>query len=410
MNADQCVHCGLCLSACPTYQVTGLEVESPRGRLVLLKDWESDPAGQNLDAARWLDDCLDCRACELACPAAIPTGHLVEEWRSRAALPTNNRRVMGALSRLVASRRGIAWLQKLGRARHSAAARLAMRSLGPTLADVTDELSAGLPHHIPSGLSRDRIAPDPGAHDAMLFVGCIMDAWYPQSNEHTADLLRLSGVSCAVPRNQVCCGALHLHGGQPDVARRLAEVNIGAFEASGASRLVVNAAGCGTTLKEYPVLFNDDLLWTERAVRFSHAVVDALEVLEQAPLPVLEPHGDSVTVHDACHHTAQHITAAPRKLLERAGYTIVEMSDSTRCCGSAGVYNLTHAEMSRELAARKVADIPAAVDTVAAANPGCIMQIQAALNRPRPAAKVVHPIDLAYTAYERAGLTPRRVP
>lgn len=404
MNADQCVHCGLCLTACPTYQVSGLEVESPRGRLVLLKDWADNPDSRDRETAGWLDDCLDCRACESVCPANIPTGHLVEEWRATAHRSKANRRVMFAMTQLVGSRRGLSWLRRISRMRNQSWLPMVARLTLPGLTEPALELAMGVRSPERGVLSRDSISSDVQSPDCMLFVGCVMDAIYPESNQHTTALLRLSGKRVAVPPAQVCCGALHLHGGSPEQARRFAKKNIAAFEASGCDQVVVNAAGCGTTLKEYPNLFDGEPSWQVRAQRFSTAVTDALELLADQNLPELPPTGDTVAVHDACHHAAQNIVAQPRALLKRAGFEIREMAESSRCCGSAGVYNLSHPVMSRALAEKKVNDIPNDVTLVAAANPGCIMQIQAAAPRHRrPEVEVVHPLDLVYAAYAKAG-------
>lgn len=404
MNADQCVHCGLCLSACPTYEATGLEVESPRGRLVLLNEWANEPDAAASETFGWLDDCLDCRACEAVCPAHVPTGHLVESWRASAPKPALSQRLMSVLTWLIGSPTGLRWLRRLSRLRHAPVAKLALSVLGPQLSRTTADLSDGLPPIDQQPISRDRFHPV-ATPTAMLFVGCIMDAVYAESNQHTAALLELAGEQVAVPVNQRCCGALHIHAGRPQDARSWARHNILAFEESHAAVVVVNAAGCGTALKEYPALFADDPVWAGRANRFSQSVRDVLEVLGERPLPEIPPSGEAIAVHDACHHAhAQGITDAPRTILRRAGYRLEEMADSSRCCGSAGVYNLTHPELSHTLQQKKVADIPTTVELVAAANPGCMLQIQSGVRRlGRPDVLVRHPVDLIYDAYQQAG-------
>lgn len=404
MNVDQCVHCGLCLTACPTYEATGLEMESPRGRLVLLNNWAANANFQSRDAAQWLDDCLDCRACESACPSNIPTGHLVEEWRSTVPLGTANRRLLLGLSQAVGSPRGLKRLQRLIRIGQNPLGRWALSKLGSLLSIATGDVLDGLPPSIHPGLSRESLTTNMPNADTMMFVGCIMDAVYNQSNEHTAALLRLAGHTVTVPSNQVCCGALHRHGGDPATTRRLAKANIKAYEATGAQQVVVNAAGCGTTLKEYPTLFESGSEWHFRAISFSRAVRDVIQTLTERPLAQLTQQSTTITVHDACHHTAQNLNQSTRALLERAGFSIREMPNSTRCCGSAGVYNLTHPSMGRTLAQQKVSDIPPETQIVAAANPGCILQIQAGTRHyGRNTVTVRHPIDLAYDAYRAAG-------
>ncbi len=414
LDADQCVHCGLCLSACPTYQVTGLESESPRGRIFLLERLAEDPLRLNDNAMRALDDCLDCRACEEVCPAHVATGHLVEAWRAEAApillergpeAMKQFRRMIRPMSVLFGSSIGLRLLQRLSRAsRHP--------TFGPWLTRLkfvppaARSLARGLPAHLPRQLSRF-YQPENGSGSGervMMFTGCIMDAIYADTNRHTVDLLRFGGLQVVTPADQRCCGALHLHGGAPDQARRWAMANIVAFERSGATRVVVNAAGCGSTLKEYAALFSGDRQWEARAARFEAAVEDATVVLAQLDLPPLQAGEETVTVQDPCHLAhAQGIRREPRWLLTQAGYRIREMKDADRCCGSAGIYNLTHPEMALALLHRKVEDIPDGVSWVAAANPGCLMHVQSGLQEREEAPGVTHPIDLVWNAYHQHG-------
>lgn len=312
---------------------------------------------------------------------------------------------MWILRVLMGSRRGLIWLERLSRWGRSRWGRWALTITHRNdLSQALAELSDGLPPANHHQLSRHLITSDPGPGADMLFVGCVMDALYATTNAHTASLLHLAGRRVTVPVGQSCCGALHVHGGDSKTARKWAQHNIRAFEISASTRVIVNAAGCGTTLKEYPHLFPNGSDWQARAQRFSDSVSDVLEVFQESPLPQLSPNTQEITVHDACHHTAQKIQNAPRILLQRSGFTIREMADSTRCCGSAGVYNLTHLQMSRTLAKQKIADIPSGVRMVAAANPGCILQIQAgAMHYGRDAVQVRHPVDLVYEAYRRAG-------
>lgn len=405
LDASQCVHCGLCLSACPTYQVTGLEVESPRGRLVLLDQWTSDLRARNSETTTWLDDCLDCRACESVCPAHVPTGHLVEAWRTANDAASPPRPFWRALTWFLGTPRGLRWFQRLSLGSQSLGGRWLMHHVGKRLAPSLASLSQGLPRFPRSAqLSRDTIASDaPGAHAAMLFVGCVMDAVYSHTNQHTADLARLGGWTIVVPQDQRCCGALHRHAGQTAPARQWIQRNIEVFESSGAECVVVNAAGCGSALREAPDLFPDNPEWAARAIRFANAIVDATVLLAQSPLPQLPPRHDVIAVHDACHHVhAQHIVSEPRQLLAQAGYRIHEMANATQCCGSAGVYNLTHPAMSQALLEAKLNGVPEDVRVLSAANPGCTLQIQAGARLSRRDLTVQHPIDLAWQAYREA--------
>ncbi|NMP23864.1 4Fe-4S dicluster domain-containing protein [Sulfobacillus sp. DSM 109850] len=414
MDTGQCVHCGLCLSACPTYQVTGLEAESPRGRIFLLERLQDDPSVLNDNAMRALDDCLDCRACEEVCPAHVGTGHLVEAWRAEAApllmergpeAMKQFRRMTRPMGFFLGSPQGLRWLQRMARVMQKPGIGRWISRLKFVPASAQG-LARGLPKQIPHRLSRT-VKPRPLSHPrgrAMLFSGCIMDAIYAETNWHTQDLLELGGLEVTVPEQQRCCGALHLHGGDPDQARRWAMENIIAFEQSGAATVVVNAAGCGSTLKEYAELFRGDPNWEPRARRFEEAVEDATAILARLDLPALPSSEDPITLQDPCHLShGQGIRQEPRQLLMRAGYRIQEMKDSDRCCGSAGIYNLTHPEMAQALLHRKVQDIPAGVQWVAAANPGCLMHMQSGLSDNPRAPEVVHPIDLVWTAYRDAG-------
>lgn len=415
METGQCVHCGLCLSSCPTYIETGLEAESPRGRVYLLAALREDPALLNPEVMTSLDDCLDCRACEEVCPAHVPTGHLVEEWRADLSRTSPQqeveafrtfRRLSRPLTFFLGSSRGLRWFQRLVRWSQSPLAGGAMRRL-KVVPKAADALARGLPARVPHYLSRERKGRRVRSQGdrVMLFVGCVMDTVYAATNHHTADLLEMAGAEVVIPSDQRCCGALHMHGGQPDVTRRWARHNIEVFEKSGTSSIVVNAAGCGALLKEYPDMFSDDRAWQERAERFRDAVVDATVFLARRPLPEITTGQGVVSVHDPCHLAhAQGIRQEPREVLKRAGYTILEMPDADRCCGSAGIYNLTHPEMAARLLERKVADVPLGIDALAAANPGCMLQIQSGLRQGQRPVPVVHPVDLLWEAYHAAGL------
>ncbi|MCY0864577.1 MAG: heterodisulfide reductase-related iron-sulfur binding cluster [Sulfobacillus sp.] len=415
VDTGQCVHCGLCLSVCPTYQETGLEAESPRGRVFLLEHVRENPASLNASAMKALDDCLDCRACESVCPSHVATGHLVEQWRAESAVRLQEegpeamrlfRRVSRPLTFFLGSPRGLKWFQRLARLSQKPLVGrwvTRLRFVPPA----AEGLVRGLPARIPRTLSRVRRPRNhpPGARRVMLFVGCIMDTVYAETNQHTQDLIEMGGVGVVIPDEQRCCGALHMHGGAPEVTKRWAQENIAAFEASGAEAVVVNAAGCGAMLKEYAELFDPEDAWHERAKRFQSAVVDATVFLADLSLPEIPPTERAVTVHDPCHLAhAQGIRQEPRRLLRQAGYVIHEMPDSDRCCGSAGIYNLTHPEMAQRLLERKVEDIPRDVEWVAAANPGCLMHIQSGLAQQPQLPPAVHPLDLIWQAYHRAGL------
>lgn len=228
-----------------------------------------------------------------------------------------------------------------------------------------------------------------------------MDAVYASTNERTAELLEDAGALVSVPRSQRCCGALGFHGGDEAQAKRLAIANMEAF--SDTKTVVVNAAGCGAFLKEYESLFEGDLTWRARARDLASRVQDVHEYLSDHPLPPLEARTSNasvVTIHDACHLVhAQGVRQPLRDLLQRAGYEVVEMMESDRCCGSAGTYNLSHPEMAERLKRRKVADVPLEASGVATSNPGCMLQIQAGLREAGRDLVVAHTVDWLWEAY-----------
>lgn len=408
-NWEDCVHCGLCLSACPTYQVTGLEMESPRGRLVLLNQWREQPEAHDVETRGWLDDCLDCRACESVCPSNIPTGHLVEAWRSQEAREARPpRSLLQVLELLLGSPRGLAWFRRMARWSQTRWGDWMVRHTARWLPPGARSVKAGLPALHSRGLSRRRLDSDGTGSDIFFFVGCVMDALYSETNEHAADLLRLAGHRLTIPQGQRCCGAVHRHSGSPETARHWAEANISLFEQSGAEVVAVDAAGCGAALKEYASLFPPDSPWQERAQHFQNAVQDVVQLLADSLPPLSQQDANPVTVHDPCHHVhAQGIAKETRSLLGRAGYAVTEMRESTLCCGSAGIYNLTHPDKSQPLLTRKLAQIPDDATYVAAANPGCLMHMQSGLSA-QSHKQVVHPVDLAWQAYRDAGLCATR--
>lgn len=413
MNTAHCVHCGLCLTSCPTYRVTGLEQESPRGRVALLEHIKAEalasPPGwlPAPEVAEALDHCLDCRACEAVCPAHVPVGHQVEAFRHRfpAVRSQNGRRAARMLERFLRTTGGLRRFQTVARLAVSPGGRWVIRQAVGTLGlpSGARDMLEGLPTTIAPGLSRGRIAESGSGPDrALVFLGCIMDAVYQDTNLHTAELLAAAGYAVCAPKSQVCCGALFAHAGSLPDARALAMRNIEIWEQAGEPWMVANAAGCGAHLKEYPdLLVSEGSHWTERAERLAGRVRDISEALD-GRLPDIPASGMTVTMHDACHLAhAQGIRSAPRRVLEQAGYRVQEMPESDRCCGSAGVYNLVHTEMARTLQTMKVNDVPEGVGAVAAGNPGCILQIQAGLSQAGRTVPVRHTVDLVWEAWNR---------
>ena len=405
-NLD-CIHCGICLSVCPTYLQLGNEADSPRGRIYLMNAREEGRVAPTSPAfEKHMQLCLECRACESACPSGVRFSLMMNEaravirerkrlsgWESflrglvfEIAFP--NRQVMHAGFRLLRfyQRSGI---QKV--VRSTGMLRLLSKRL-----HVMESLLPEVPRS-PS-YSLPETAPGPGRVHAAFFEGCIMPELFGPVNEATLRVLERNGVSVCSPARQTCCGALHLHDGEMQGALELARRNIEAFESTGADHIVVNAAGCGAMLKEYGHLLKGDGDYAERARKFSARVKDIAEFLELIGIREdMTSLNVKVAYDDPCHLLhGQGIRDAPRNLLKRIpGLQLVELPDADRCCGSAGIYNITQPEMSARILEEKIANIErSGADLVATGNPGCILQIRAGLRSKNLPIRVVHPIEL----------------
>jgi len=395
-----CVHCGLCLQACPTYVELGTEMDSPRGRIYLMKGLEDGTLRMTSDVARHLDLCLGCRACETACPSGVHYGELIESARS--FVEEHHRRLLFDRIR----RRVVTLLFPRPQLLRTLLLPLRLLELVGILAVVrrVSGLAAMLPRlgrweplppHVPArGVERQRVG---------MVTGCVAQVLFAETNRATVRVLTRNGCSVTAPTRQTCCGALYLHAGARQQALDCARRNIDSFP-SDLSTILGNAAGCGAMLKEYGALLVDDPAYAGRACAFSAKVRDITEFL--AALPLTPPRGalhKRVTYHDACHLAhGQGVRDAPRRLLQQIpGLELIELAESDTCCGSAGSYNITEPEMARRLGGRKAANIRATgAACVAAANPGCAMQIQASLQRAGVVATVLHPVELLDRAYE----------
>ena len=387
-GVNQCVHCGLCLASCPTFAVLGTEMDSPRGRIFLIKSLAEGRIALGEATARHLTLCLDCRACETVCPAGVPYGRLIE-----AAKAEIERQRPGG-----AGRRLFRWLNfgvLLTSPRRLALA--AWEALLPALPRAAER--APLPPLIPAaGARRARVA---------LLAGCVQSVLFGAHNRATARVLARQGCEVVVPAAQGCCGALSAHGGEHAGALELARRTIAAFEAARADAVVVNTSGCGAHMKAYGHLLADDPAWAERARRFAASVVDVAEFLAREPLRgPLAPVSLTVTYHDPCHVVhGQKIRSEPRRLLAQIpGLSVVELAESDWCCGSAGLYNLTQPEMATRLRERKVGHVLATgAEAVVTANPGCILQIQAGLAARGAPLRVLHLVEVLDRAYPADG-------
>ena len=415
---QRCVHCGFCLPTCPTYAVLGVEMDSPRGRIRLMETvWQGRVAVTSDPFERHMYGCLDCRACETACPSGVEFGKLMEGARSQieAARPRSlaERLVRRVAFRVLLPRPAVLGMfarfsvlsKRLGAAAvlRAIGTRIGLaRRLAALLELVPDRASSrALPALSPArGERRGRVA---------LFTGCVMRAAFADTNAATARVLSRNGFEVVVPEAQGCCGALHAHAGERTDARVLARRNIDSLEKLDVDAFIVNAAGCGAALKEYGWLLKDDAAWAERAERFAARVKDASEFLGDAGLTVSPgPIAARVAYDDPCHLLhGQRIREQPRALLAAIPeLRMMPLAEADWCCGSAGTYNVTQPELSAKLLDRKVGHIAASgAELVVTANPGCQMQIAAGLRAARAPVTVVHLMDLLDRAYRESGDT-----
>jgi len=413
-GVNQCVHCGLCLAYCPTFSELGTEMDSPRGRIFMIKALAEGRMSLTDPAVEHLSLCLDCRACETVCPSGVPYGRLIEAAKAeierqrpggavrRAFRWLNFGVLLGHPKMLRAAAAGLrlyqaSGLQALVR-RSGLVSRLpgtlsAWEALLPSLPRAVDR--APLPAHIPAeGERRGRVA---------LLTGCVQSVVFGAHNRATARILAKNGYELVVPQAQGCCGALNAHGGDHARALSMAKETIGVFDAARADAVVVNTSGCGAHMKAYGALLADDPAWAGRARRFAAGVQDISELLAKAPLRgPLRPAPMTVTYHDPCHVVhGQKIRKEPRQLLAQVpGLTLVELPEADWCCGSAGIYNLTQPEMAARLLARKVGHVESTgAQAVVTANPGCILQIQQGLRERGRDVAVLHLVEILEKAY-----------
>lgn len=415
---SSCVHCGLCLEHCPTYVELGLEMDSPRGRIVIMKGIAEGRIDATESAHRHVELCLGCRACETACPSGVPYGELLESFRANHR-PTQRRRWSDRVRDYLIfnvfpdAQRLRRWIG-LGRLARGFGIEQAMHEIG--VQRLLPEWLVKLTDMLPDNDEREveRLRPEyvasPSCHGdaASLFTGCIGEAVFAHVNRATIRVVNRCRVSVHCPPAQVCCGAIHAHGGRIDDARRLARRNIDVFEANAAAPIVCSVAGCGAMLKQYGHLLAGDREYAERARAFAGRVQDVSEFVAGRQLPLrLRPIDAIVTYHDPCHLChAQDIRAEPRALLRAIpGLNLVDVPESEMCCGAAGTYNLTEPAMAERLAQRKVEHIRrTGASIVATGNAGCQLQIAAALRRLGLAIQVVHPVELL----DRASAPPGR--
>jgi glycolate oxidase iron-sulfur subunit len=404
---SRCIHCGLCLNHCPTYRLWHQEADSPRGRIRQLALVDQGKLDLSDSFVTHIDRCLDCRACETACPSGVEYGKLVELARaqieanyhrspvSRLTRDFVYRRLLPYPRRIAAAARVLRFYQRSGLASIARAAGL-LRLFGlsererllPKIdsAFFFDELGRTYLAH---GTRRARIA---------FVAGCVAQVTFSELNRATIRVLQANGCEVVVPEAQSCCGALAAHAGIRDVARDLARANFAAFTAGNFDAIVTNAAGCGSTLKEYSHLFSVDDAENERAENFARKVRDVSEFLADLGLVApMQPVPLRVTYQDSCHLAhGQKIREAPRALIRAVpGVELVEMPLADQCCGSAGVYNVTQTKTSLDLLALKMEAVRLTnTQAVVTANPGCILQLRAGAAMHRTGHEVLHVVEL----------------
>ncbi len=409
----QCIHCGMCLSSCPTYQLTGNETSSPRGRIRLIK-YVAEGTLQVTDTFAYeMNFCLDCQACETACPAGVKYGEMVEAARVEVDRQGYSSPVKSFfLKAIIPNRFALRLMARLLRLYQQSGLQKLVRSTGilnklfPGLAEV-EQFSPEIPCDFSDKFIRESNPPasaltdTPGTHMAgtpptkksykeaetnkvkyrlAFSIGCLMDVLLPEVNKDTVELLNKLGAMVISPSEQTCCGSLNAHNGDMKTAKELAKKNIKAFGRHKYDYLISNSAGCGAFMKEYGEIFKDDPELSGAAKEFSSKVKDLSEFLSEIELPAARNSQDrSVTYHDACHLVhSQKIYNEPRAILNIVqGLSIIPLEDSTKCCGSAGIYNILHTETSLKLLEDKMKNIEdSKAGIVLCGNPGCMLQLK----------------------------------
>ena len=413
---DACTHCGLCLPTCPTYSELGLETDSPRGRIYLTNGIieEENPVPIGKEFAKYIYRCLDCRACETACPSGVHFGEIIEAARAIYEMNTDRpwyQKILRDLvfRKLLPNKENLSLLFTLIWLYQKTGIRTIVQKTGILkLMGRLGEMESMLPS-LPNPLMKSEIreflpAKGETKHRVGFIPGCVMNQIFVDTNLATVRVLNENGCDVVIPSQQTCCGALHVHNSDYETAVKLAMQNIQAFDLDDLDAIVINSAGCGATLKEYDVLMHHQSSdYLKKAALFCAKMVDISEFL--GSIDFVPPQGNinrRVTYDEPCHLVhGQQVRNEPRFLLRSIpGLELVELQESEWCCGSAGIYNITQPEMSKQILERKMEHITnTGAEIVATGNPGCIMQIQVGIRRHKLPMFVMHPIDLLDCSY-----------
>ncbi|NVM01427.1 MAG: (Fe-S)-binding protein [Candidatus Helarchaeota archaeon] len=407
-----CIHCGLCLNNCPTYIELGLEMDSPRGRIYLMRALSEGRINATESLFRHIDLCLECRACETACPSGVKYARLIEKTRDILEPQKKYSLVEKLLKNVVYEKilpsqknlLGVFWFlwlyQKFGI--QWIVRKLKILKLISNRLYEAETLLSDIPRPSKRKLIRKAMKPEgERRYKVGFFKGCISEFMFIDINIATVNVLLKNGCEVITPENQICCGALHIHGAENKLAKELAKKNIDVFEKLNLDAIIVNAAGCSAVLKEYPELLKDEIDYYDKAEVFSKKVKDISEFLYE--IQIYDEFGEinmKVAYHDACHLShAQGITKEPRELLKMIpGLELVEIPEPDICCGSAGIYNIIHPEMAKRLLKRKMDNIySTGAEAVVCGNTGCIIQL---LKGAENNLKVFHTIQLINLAYK----------
>lgn len=404
---DDCVHCGFCLSACPTYIETGNELDSPRGRIYLMGSVleEKIPLGDSV--VEHLDKCLGCLACETACPSGVEYRFLIES--SRAQIERNYKRTAGdklfrgLLFSFLPYPRKLGLMLPFLYLYNKSGVRKLLNSMG-ILKKISTSLSS-MEQMIPevdsiSVKNYPEVAPAVGEkkHRVALLTGCVQNVFFPGTNISSINVLSKLGCEVVVPGEQTCCGALSVHSGRLGEGRDFAKKVIDLFSGLDIDAFIINSAGCGSAIKEYAQLLEDDPLYSQKAKRLSEKTKDIMEFIDEIGIGNnLNELNMKITYQDACHIShGQNIRSAPRNILSKIpGLEIVEMKNSDTCCGSAGIYNILQPGLAGDILKRKIENIEE-TDTnfVVAGNPGCLLQIKKGLREKNQDLETAHPIEI----------------